>query len=44
MITAYGDVETKREALEKGAEALLTKPIDFSTLRNEIDILVERAA
>ena len=34
MITAYGDAETKREALEKGAEALLTKPIDFSTLRN----------
>ncbi len=30
MITAYGDVETKRQALEKGAEALLTKPIDFA--------------
>ena len=29
MITAYGDVETKRQALEKGAEALLTKPTDF---------------
>jgi CheY-like chemotaxis protein len=29
MITAYGDVETKRKALEGGAEALLTKPIDF---------------
>ena len=37
MITAYGDVETKRQALEKGAEALLTKPIDFGTLRSEID-------
>ena len=44
MITAYGDAETKRKALENGAEALLTKPIDFTTLRNEIDILVERAA
>ena len=44
MITAYGDAETKREALEKGAEALLTKPIDFSTLRNEIDVRVERGA
>ena len=44
MITAYGDAETKRQALEKGAEALLTKPIDFSTLRNEIDVRVERAA
>ena len=29
MITAYGDAETKRRALEGGAEALLTKPIDF---------------
>ena len=44
MITAYGDAETKRKALEKGAEALFTKPIDFVTLRNEIDLLVERAA
>ena len=44
MITAYGDAETKRKALEGGAEALLTKPIDFATLRNEIDIRVERAA
>ena len=44
MITAYGDAETKRNALENGAEALLTKPIDFVTLRNEIDLRVERAA
>jgi CheY-like chemotaxis protein len=44
MITAYGDAETKRKALENGAEALLTKPIDFATLRNEIDQRVGRAA
>jgi CheY-like chemotaxis protein len=44
MITAYGDAETKRQALERGAEALLTKPIDFGTLRSEIDMRVERAA
>jgi CheY-like chemotaxis protein len=44
MITAYGDADTKRKALENGAEAFLTKPIDFVTLRNEIDIRVERAA
>jgi CheY-like chemotaxis protein len=44
MITAYGDAETRRKALENGAEALLTKPIDFATLRNEIDIRVEGAA
>jgi CheY-like chemotaxis protein len=44
MITAYGDAETKRKALENGAEALFTKPIDFATLRSEIDMRVERAA
>jgi CheY-like chemotaxis protein len=44
MITAYGDAETKRKALENGAEALLTKPIDFVTLRGEIDLRVERVA
>ncbi|HEY6383215.1 MAG TPA: response regulator [Pseudolabrys sp.] len=44
MITAYGDAETKRKALESGAEALLTKPIDFVQLRSEIDTRVERAA
>ena len=44
MITAYGDAETKRKALESGAEALLTKPIDFVALRSEIDTRVERAA
>ena len=44
MITAYGDAETKRRALEHGAEGLLTKPIDFGTLRSEIDSRVERAA
>ncbi len=37
MITAYGDDETKRKALEGGAKSLLTKPIDFSTLRDEIE-------
>ena len=43
MITAYGDAETKRKALENGAEALLTKPIDFATLRSEIDLRIEGA-
>jgi len=44
MITAYGDAETKRKALENGAEALLTKPIDFGSLRSEIETRVEKAA
>jgi CheY-like chemotaxis protein len=37
MITAYGDADTKRKALENGAIGLLTKPIDFALLREEID-------
>jgi len=37
MITAYGDAETKRRAIESGATGLLTKPIDFTVLREEID-------
>jgi CheY-like chemotaxis protein len=44
MITAYGDEDTKRKALQGGADALFTKPIDFVLLRNEIDMRVERAA
>jgi CheY-like chemotaxis protein len=44
MITAYGDAETKRKALESGAEALLTKPIDFAVLRGEIDARIGLAA
>jgi CheY-like chemotaxis protein len=35
MITAYADDNTKRKTLEGGADALLTKPIDFVLLRNE---------
>ena len=44
MITAYGDPETRRKALEQGAEALLTKPIDFGSLRDEINLRVGNAA
>jgi CheY-like chemotaxis protein len=43
MITAYGDADTKRKALEGGASGLLTKPIDFSVLREEIDTRVAAA-
>ena len=44
MITAYGDADTKRKALESGADALFTKLIDFGMLRSEINTRVERAA
>jgi len=43
MITAYGDPETRRKAIEGGASGLLTKPIDFSLLREEIDSRVAQA-
>ena len=43
MITAYGDTETKRKAIEGGAEGLLTNPIDFALLREEIDTRLGRA-
>jgi CheY-like chemotaxis protein len=43
MITAYGDPETRRKAIEGGASGLLTKPIDFSALREEIDSRVAQA-
>ena len=36
MITAYGDPETRRKAIEQGAADLLSKPIDFTLLRSEI--------
>jgi CheY-like chemotaxis protein len=43
MITAYGDPETKRKAIESGASGLLTKPIDFTLLREEIDMRLGQA-
>ena len=44
MITAYGDADTRRQAIERGAVGLLTKPIDFSLLRHEIDTRLGQAA
>ena len=44
MISAYGDSETKRKALQGGADGFLTKPIDFAWLREEIRQRVEQSA
>lgn len=44
MITAYGDLDTRRKAMDNGASGLLTKPIDFGLLRQEIDMRLEQAA
>jgi len=42
MVTAYGDADTRRRALEGGAEGLLPKPIDFAALRVEVDRCLAR--
>jgi len=44
MISAYGDPETRRKALAGGAADLLTKPIDFALLREEIDTRLAQAS
>ena len=44
MITAYGDMDTRRKAIEGGAEGLFTKPIDFRELRVEIGRRLDAAA
>ena len=44
MITAYGDPDTKRKAIASGAADLLTKPIDFALLREQIDTRLARAS
>jgi CheY-like chemotaxis protein len=41
MITAYGDDATRKRAIELGATGLLSKPIDFGLLRQEIDQRLE---
>jgi DNA-binding response OmpR family regulator len=43
MITAYGDDATRKGATELGAAGLLPKPVDFGSLRREIDQRLERA-
>ena len=43
MITAYGDSETRRKAVEAGAAGLYTKPIDFPELRCEIGRRLDEA-
>jgi CheY-like chemotaxis protein len=44
VITAYGDAETEQKALQFGVEALLTKPLDFESLRREIETRIGRTA
>lgn len=36
LITAYGDEDTYRQALRLGADDFLTKPLDFSALKEKL--------
>lgn len=38
MITAYGDSENHRMAKELGADDFLTKPVDFNTLKEKLNL------
>jgi DNA-binding response OmpR family regulator len=38
MITAYGDEENHRIARELGADDFLTKPVDFSSLKEKLNL------
>lgn len=40
MITAYGDEENHRQAMEKGANDFLTKPLDFTLLKEKLNTLM----
>ena len=45
MITAYGDDQSRRIALEAGATDFLTKPLDFDELKSKIsDMIAQRSS
>lgn len=39
MITAYGDEENHRRAIQNGANDFLTKPLDFNLLKEKLKTL-----
>jgi CheY-like chemotaxis protein len=41
MITAYGDEENHRQAMDKGADDFLTKPLDFNLLKEKLKVYSE---
>lgn len=42
MISAYGDSENYKKAMESGAKEFFTKPIDFDSLRKEIGKIINQ--
>lgn len=41
MISAYGDSDNYNKAIDSGAKEFFTKPIDFNSLKEEINSLIE---
>jgi two-component system, chemotaxis family, chemotaxis protein CheY len=41
MITAYGDQENHRQAMQKGANDFLTKPLDFNLLKQKLKKVID---
>ena len=39
MITAYGDDDNHKQAMALGADDFLTKPVDFTELKDKIKTL-----
>jgi two-component system chemotaxis response regulator CheY len=40
MITAYGDDDSYKQAMDKGANDFLTKPLDFNLLKEKLKPLI----
>lgn len=43
MVTAYGDEESRRRALDEGAVDLVTKPVDFAALKKVMNSVLPGA-
>ena len=43
MISAYGDAERVRTALDRGASKFITKPVDFPRLKQDVSLVVADA-
>jgi YesN/AraC family two-component response regulator len=41
MISAYGDDDNYKKAIDSGAKEFFTKPIDFSTLKQEVQEMLD---
>ena len=40
MVTAYGDQENYNHAMKHGANGFVTKPVDFTSLKEKLKVLV----